>query len=465
MTLEFVLDFTSALPEKQVPKLMEVRTLLSCSVNDLPRGNLVIQQKPEVFVLKVHDNDKGKALDNKIIKYFLPGDSEGKKPIEIKIAKREFRKKFINPKYVTVWGTYDSEIGGFITNEALTTIFGEYGTILEPVQDVFDLNEHVWSLDKKKFRIDLDRQTHIPRSCPVEVTTKAGKNISATIRITYKDQPYFCRRCIKEHAGDCPVWLQGKIREQEIREQKAKETQTLILGDSNLKRINSNAILADVVASSGAKIGHLRNQLKYEKVDNYQNLVIFGGINSIPGPNENGSEGTMWQQIEEEMNGLERELTPLVKKGKNVFLTQVPHASHTQTPRASSLRQKVNKGYNQMRDRLRKVNAAASVDVLTWTPLAEQFETSKGISEQGTINFIQKVSEKIGNDKLRATYLDSNLTTHPYSAVSTTYPLGCYKCTAMHHSQNTCAVDFSKKRHASSELDGPTKKQGMDKTD
>ena len=462
MTIEYLLDFTAYLPQKQCPKLNEVQTLLNCSVTDLPRGNIIIQHQVGKFTLKVHDDKKGKALENKKVNYFLPGDSEGKFPIKVQIVKKTDRKRYVNPKYVNIWGTYDSEIGGFITNEALTKIYSEYGTIIVPVQDVFDLNENVWSIDKKNFRIDLDNGKHIPRNCPIEYTTKEGKLLKATLRTTYKDQPYFCRRCVEDHDGDCPMWLENRRRLKEIKEQKERDTKTLILGDSNLKQVNGNALLADVVASSGAKIGHLCNQLKHEKLDGYDNIVLFGGINNIPGPNENVDETATWNQISSEMNRLEKELKEQVKKGKHIYLTQVTNAKHTQTPRASKMRQKINREYITMTDRLRKCGEGKDprVDIITW-PVATkegEYDTVKGLSEQSTISFIQKVDEKIGNGKLRATYLDSKLTAYQYSAVTSTYPLGCYKCTAMNHSSEKCPIDISKKRMASGDLDGPSVK-------
>ena len=169
--------------------------MLNCCVTDLPRGNIIFQQQPGKFTLKVFDNEKGKALENRIVKYFLPGDKEGKKPICVKIAKKVERKRYVNPKYINIWGTYESELGGFISNEQLTKLFSEYGTILIPVQDVHDLSENVWSIDKKNFRIDLDKGKHIPRRCPVEHTTKEGKIVKADLRVTYKDQPRFCKQC------------------------------------------------------------------------------------------------------------------------------------------------------------------------------------------------------------------------------------------------------------------------------
>jgi len=456
MTIDYLLDFTAYLPQKQCPRLHEVQTFLNCCVTDLPRGNMIIQQQFGKFLLKVYDNEKGKGLENRVVKYFLPGDKEGKNPIPVKIVKKPEMKRYVNPKYVNVFGVYESELAEYVTNEHLTKLFSKYGTILVPVQDVHDLSENVWATDKKNFRIDFDKEMHIPRKCPIEYTTPEGKTMKPELRVTYKDQPRFCRQCVTDHTGDCPLWLERQKRMQEIKEQKEKDTKTLVMGDSNLKQVNSNALLADVVASSGAKIGHLANQLKHEKLEGYNNIVIFAGINNIPAPVENVSEVAVWKQISKELDALEDLLVPQAKKGKNIYLTHVAKARHTNTPRAVSLRQKINKRYVQMATNLKKVNKRAQSDVITWpvtTNEDEGNETVKGISEQATVEYIRKVCEKVGNDKIRATYLDSKLTARPYSSVTTTYPLGCYKCTEMNHSAESCPLDLTKKRQASSDLE------------
>ena len=76
-----------------------------------------------------------------------------------------------------------------------------------------------------------------------------------------------------------------------------------------------------------------------------------------------------------------------------------------------------------------------------------------------TINFVRKVDEKL-NGKLRAPYLDTQLTTDPYTKLTSTYPLGCRNCTGMYHSAETCDVELSKKRNRSSNSkeEGPATK-------
>jgi len=259
-------------------------------------------------VLKVHDDAKGQSIENREINYFLAGDIQAKKNIPITITRREYRRKWVNPKYMAVWDVNKEDLGDLATNKLLTKFFEKYGTILDPVEDVIDLSEKAWSLDKKKFRIDLDKEKHIPRQCHLEIEDKNGEIRKGTIRITYKDQPWHCRRCMEEHEGECPKRMQDRLREKEIKEQKEMETKTLIIGDSNLKLVNKNALLADVIASSGAKIGHIANQLSWENTNKYENIVVFAGINNIPGQHERLDEKGVERQIDSEVKTLEAEL-------------------------------------------------------------------------------------------------------------------------------------------------------------
>ena len=174
------------------------------------------------------------------------------------------------------------------------------------VHDVHDFSENVLALDKKNFRIDLDKGTHIPRNFTVEHQTAEGNVIKASLRITYKDQPRFCRQCVSDHTEIARNGSRNKNDYKRSRNKKKKLTKTIIIGDSNLKQVNSNALLADVVVSSGAKIGHISNQINFEKLDAYKNIVIFAGINNIPNQNEVYDTEKMGEQIQMEMDGLEK---------------------------------------------------------------------------------------------------------------------------------------------------------------
>ena len=229
-----------------------------------------------------------------------------------------------------------------------------------------------------------------------------------------------------------------------------------------MKRVNSNALLADVIASSGAKIGHITNQLMFEDLDKYKNVVVFAGINNVPGPNEKVDENSVGRQVTTEVQALEAELTKLTKKGKNIFLTQVANPKHARmNSRNTTIRSKINKELNDMKNRIKGKNKKLKIDTINWSPFVDEddFETVKAVSETALISFLHKVDEKI-EGPLRASYLDTKLTAEPYTRVQSTYPLGCRRCTQMEHSEHTCTVDFNKKRNRSEEVDpvGPANK-------
>jgi len=112
--------------------------------------------------------------------------------------------------------------------------------------------------------------------------------------------------------------------------------------------------------------------------------------------------------------------------------------------------------------KIEKKNKKAKAEVINWGVMSDFRDEGsvKAIGEQKTVDFLQKVDEKLGSDILRAPFLDTKLTAHQYSQVTPTYPLGCYKCTEMNHTKENCKKDISKKRHASGEIDESARKKG-----
>ena len=77
----YFLDFTNHIPQRLAPDRNEMIRFLNQEVADLPKGNnYCIQDKPGVFKLKIYDKVKGAKLENKVVNYFLPSDTNGKHP-------------------------------------------------------------------------------------------------------------------------------------------------------------------------------------------------------------------------------------------------------------------------------------------------------------------------------------------------------------------------------------------------
>ena len=95
----------------------------------------------------------------------------------------------------------------------------------------------------------------------------------------------------------------------------------------------------------------------HESLDKYQNIVVFAGINNIPGPHERVDEETATKQITSEVKALETELVKHVNKGKNVFLTQVANSKHARSSKRNiNIREKINKDLHDMKTRLKNKN-------------------------------------------------------------------------------------------------------------
>jgi len=235
-----------------------------------------------------------------------------------------------------------------------------------------------------------------------------------------------------------------------IQNMKAENTKTLIIGDSNLKLVNSEAILADVISSSGAKVGHINNIMKTENMDNYDNIVVMAGINNIPSAQTSFEESTVFDKTKEEMNDLGELLEPHVKMGKNVVLVNIPNPPHCrQSQKAVQLRNRLNKLQADMAKRLNSKSPrnTAHVHTLPWDdpPSEEDYPTMKGISEKLTADLVGRIDGLLKN-KLRAAYLiGTKYTSAAYKNVTPVYPFGCNRCTKLYHSEGECDVDLAKK--------------------
>ena len=462
MAFVYFLDFTSHIPQKLAPNRNELIRFLNQEVTDLPKGNILIQEKPGLFKVKVYDKVKGAALENKVVNYFLPSDTNGKKPIKLKFEKR-VSSTYVKPRYVTITGLHNSNLGDHVTNDQLNGFFKEFGAIINPVSDVFIAEEAVWKLDKKRLFIDLNKGIDIPRMNPFEIETDSG-TVRGQLRVTYREQPYLCRRCGVDHISNCPKWEEEKQREALIKNMKAADTKTLIVGDSNLKLVNGDAILADVISSSGAKVGHINNILKNENLNAYENIVVLAGLNNIPSAQVTFEENTVFDQTKEEIDQLSDTLDPFVKQGKNVILVNVPDTPHCrQSQKSVQLRNRINK---QLETATKKLNSKAprsTAQILPWEQATEEdFTSVKAISEKLTAELVGKIDSILKN-KLRATYLvGTQHTAAAYRKVTPVYPLGCKRCTKLYHSEGECGLDFTKKRHLSNkgENESQSKRSG-----
>ena len=90
MALAYYLDFTAHIPQKLCPDRNELLRFLNQEVRDLPKDkNILIQDKPGLFKVKVYDAVKGARLENKVVNFYHSGYYEGQK-LKNKVEKWKF---------------------------------------------------------------------------------------------------------------------------------------------------------------------------------------------------------------------------------------------------------------------------------------------------------------------------------------------------------------------------------------
>ena len=211
--MELQLDFSSHLPQRYLPSFDRIVSLLTQTVPDFPRGGAMLtRQGKGTFVIKVYDKTKAEKLMGKKIEYYYEGDKSQKK-VSIPIQERKKKDQYVNPKYITMTG-FDRFPAEQISNEQIDRALSNFGKILVPTQDVY--GGDIFLTGKKKVRLDLDKGEDIPREFFIEFSTN-GKKFNTSIRVFYKDQPYFCKKCMVKHIGDCPEWRKMKEEEAKVK--------------------------------------------------------------------------------------------------------------------------------------------------------------------------------------------------------------------------------------------------------
>ena len=86
----------------------------------------------------------------------------------------------------------------------------------------------------------------------------------------------------------------------------------LLIGDSNLRRVNEKAFYVKTDCATGAKIGHVANNLEYVDRKEHDLIVCHMGQNNVL-HNEKINMDEWQKQIQYEVNNLKNKLTNLKK--------------------------------------------------------------------------------------------------------------------------------------------------------
>ena len=347
----------------------------------------------------------------------------------------------------------------FAANESFDNWLSEKVTVINKVVDDEDWDTGFKNGRKKAF-VDFNKGFEIERfqwiECGVRLPDGATNTAKGEVKITYKEQPVHCRLCATDHVGLCPVRARQNVEKAAAEEERASTIETLVIGDSNLRHIDQVGTTAKVCASTGAKIGHTANALKYEDMDKYKNIVIHSGSNNITVGEVNMHQ---WkQQLEYEVKQLSTHIAQLDAKSVNTVLVAVPTnelaMSNQQT---QTMRNQVNAQLEEIA-RLHKhvqyiqVQDELDGDMEAWADYRHYSEVMCG-----------KVLEEI-NRALDCKLLRRGkpcTTPKKYGNLNASYRLGCGTCTRTEHGEDTCNRPIGVKRPhpASGSTSPPLKKQ------
>ena len=160
------------------------------------------------------------------------------------------------------------------------------------------------------------------RCLDVEETMK-DEYVVGEVKISYRNQPVWCRECDLHHVNGCPERQRRFKLEKEQETLRQKDVHTIIVGDSNLRYANQSGTNANIKSSTGAKIGQALNLLAFQDIEKYQNIILSVGQNNIsPDPEENIEIWEAAQQVQ--LDNFSLTVRQLGDLGKTVTVMDIP---------------------------------------------------------------------------------------------------------------------------------------------
>ena len=280
-------------------------------------------------------------------------------------------------------------------------------------------------------------------------------DIRGKVNLFYAGQPYFCRACESEHTDRCPQYAPKQRAESEAETIRKSLSKTLIIGDSNLRRVNERAFYTKTDCAPGAKIGHVANSLLHTRKDEHEVVIVHAGQNNVL--QDNNIDIEAWKtHTTTEVSSLEKQIT----KFKKSIIVGVPPAPWCKKSRQTiAMRQHIN-------DSLRKV-AHENLNI-KYIDIEQEdqdddanWEDERHMTEKFQGYVLGKIAAKMQELNGKIFYVNNVPWTSKskHGQVTTTYPLGCEVCTATGHSRYTCPRNKQgTKRNLSSSAESSTAK-------
>ena len=451
---EFELDFTKCLPQAYLPTFKQATSAYNQTLNSPPQHIFFRQKRKGIFVITTESKEDTNKLENAFVTY----EYGPKKKFEakVKLAKLPQYQFSTNAKNVYIDWTHDSGLR-YATDADFDIWLSRYVTVIQGCTDDKD-RETGFRNGRKKAYVDFNKSHEIERFVfiEVEVTLPCGAREQAKgkVKITYKDQPVYCKPCQQDHIGFCPK------RSQEIAAQKLEEEvrqpliKTLICADSNFRHVNQTATTAKVKVATGARIGHIANMIKHEEVEKFNHIVIHAGQNNIT-PHDEIIDQVKWEkQLKWEINQLKTHLENF--EGTVRFIDVPESEMATDNDFAISQRDKINSVIHGLVDELPSaitINVSDNLD--NETPSWVDY---RHYSEMLCAKVLQEVDNTFPDEEKLLRIGIPSTTPKKYSKVIPTYRPGCGKCTKFGHSEEECPKHTGVKRVLSSGSSPPNAK-------
>ena len=439
---EFMLDFTKSVPFRYCPSTQETQALYIQCIAQAPMDIEFRSVKTGIFIITVNSEKDKKRLEGGFLTYHFGERKHVLHSAKVPLVLQKKRQFYQNPKWITIDKLYDSGLK-YASNEQVDAFLTQYGDLITPTHEETD-REYGFRTGKKKAQIDI--KTDIERWQEIELEVRMdGKTVptKGRVNIFYRGQPYKCRDCNTIHTEKCPQRVAKEAAEAEAEKDRLRQTNTLLIGDSNLRRVNEKGFFFKSDCASGAKIGHVANSLDFTKEGEYDNVIVHVGQNNIEGDPQ--VDIKKWEaQVKIEVSSLKTKLS----KFKKALVVGVPPAPIcNKTAKAQTMRAKVNNALKGItRDNLNIRFVEIEQEDEDYEVGGSNWEDPMHMTEKFTNYMLGKVSEKMRDIQGGPLYVKNMPWTCPriHSGVRNTYKFGCEVCTIIGHAKEACPSSPSK---------------------
>jgi hypothetical protein len=326
-------------------------------------------------------------------------------------------------------------------------------SIIRPTEDDRDRDTGFLNGRKTAF-VDFNKGEELPRFTDLEldVILPDGKPETARgqVKITYRNQPVFCRICKTEHIGRCPVREAEEAKKEAEDRARQPKIKTLLVGDSNLRHVNEQGTTSSTRVATGAKIGHAANVLRFEEPTKYDNVIIHaGGNNIIP----QAVNFAVWEnQVRSEIEQLQSQLIRF--SGTKTIIGVANSEQATANDQTIKMRTTLNEELRNLQSTIDNTKYVYVDDELG--DQEEAWVDYRHYSEIMCAKVLEAVDNTFPEDQKLLIRGKPSTTPRKYGNVNSAYKLGCGTCTKLGHLEEECPKSIGNNKRAGRPSGGAT---------